>query len=133
MSSIYRTHSYNNCILPKKIEKVTLDFLASPVMACDFKLFRCSSTFFICYCSLAPPSPWSSTITLVALFANLLALPVLLIMVLSTSFLICLSNRINKKDIVCYGLHFNYYFNNVLLGLYNFSRKLHITQGMDYI
>jgi len=77
-------------------------------------------------------SPWPSTITLVALSSNLLALLVLLIVVINIPFALP-SNRINKKDIVGYGLHFNYYFNNVLLGLLNFSRELHITLGMDYI
>ena len=77
-------------------------------------------------------SPWPSTITLVALSANLLALLVLLIVVLNTP-LALPSNRINKKDIVSYCLYFNYYLDNVLLGLFNFSRELHITLGMDYI
>ena len=76
--------------------------------------------------------PWSSTITLVALSANLFALLVLLIVVLNTR-LALPSNRINKKDIVSYGLHFIYYLNNVLLGSFGFSRELHITLGMDYI
>ena len=76
--------------------------------------------------------PWPSTITLVALSANLLALLVLLIVVLNIP-LALPSNRINKNDIVSYSLHFIYYLNNVLLGLYNFSRELHITLGMDYI
>ena len=48
--------------------------------------------------------PWPSTITLVALSANLLALLVLLIVVLNTP-LALPSNYINKKDIVSYGLH----------------------------
>ena len=52
--------------------------------------------------------PWPSTITLVALSANLLALLVLLILVLNTP-LALPSNRINKKDIVSYGLHSNWY------------------------
>jgi hypothetical protein len=77
-------------------------------------------------------SPWPSTITLVALSANLLALLVLLIVVLNIP-LALPSNGINKKDIVSCGLYFNYYLNNVLLGLFNFSRELHITLGMDYI
>ena len=76
--------------------------------------------------------PWPSTMTLVALSANLLALLVLLIVVLGTP-LTLPSNRINKKDVVSYGLQFSYYLDNVLLGLFNFSRKLHITLGMDYI
>jgi hypothetical protein len=76
--------------------------------------------------------PWPSTITLVSLSANLLALLILLIVVLNTP-LSLPSNNINKKDIVSYGLHFNYYLNNFLLGLFNFSRELHIALGMDYI
>ena len=76
--------------------------------------------------------PWPSTITLVALSANLLALLVLLIVVLNTP-LALPSNRINKKDIVSYGFHFNYYLDNVLLGLFSFPRELHITLGVDYI
>jgi hypothetical protein len=48
-------------------------------------------------------SPWPSTITLVALSANLLTLLVLLIVVLNTP-LALPSNRINKKDIVSYNL-----------------------------
>jgi hypothetical protein len=76
--------------------------------------------------------PWPSTITLVALSANLLALLVLLIVVLNTP-LTLPSNRINKKDIVSYGLLSKYCVDNVLLGLFNFSRELHITLGMDYI
>ena len=44
-------------------------------------------------------SPWPSTLTLIALSANLLASLVLLIVVLSTP-LALPSNRINKKDIV---------------------------------
>ena len=77
-------------------------------------------------------SPWPSTITLVALSANLLALLILLVVVLNIP-LALPSNRINKKDIVSYGLHFVYYLINVLLGLFNFSRELHIALGMDYI
>ena len=46
-------------------------------------------------------SPWPSTITLVALSANLLALLVLLIVVLNIR-LALPSNRINKEDIVSY-------------------------------
>ena len=64
--------------------------------------------------------PLPSTITLVALSANHFALLVLLIVVLNTP-LALPSNKINKKDIVSYGLHFNSYLNNVLLGSYNFS------------
>ena len=77
-------------------------------------------------------SPWPSPITLVALSANLLALLVLLIVVLNTP-LALPSNRINKKDVVSYGLHINNYLNNVLLGLFSFSREFHVTLGMDYI
>jgi hypothetical protein len=76
--------------------------------------------------------PLPSTITLVALSANLLALLVLLIVVLNTP-LTLPSNRINKKDIVSYGLLSKYCVDNFLLGLFNFSRELHITLGMDYI
>ena len=76
--------------------------------------------------------PWPSSITLVALSANLLALLVLLIVVLNIP-LALPSNRINKKDIVSYDLNFNYCLNIVLLGLFDFSRELHITLGMDYI
>ena len=76
--------------------------------------------------------PWPSTITLVALSANLFALLILLIVVLNTPFTLP-SNRINKKDIVSYGFHFNYYLDNVVLGLFSFSRELHIALGMDYI
>ena len=76
--------------------------------------------------------PWPSTITLVALSANLLALLVLLIVVVNTPLAVP-SNRINKKDIVSYGLLSNYSFVNVLLGSYNFSGELHVTLGMDYI
>ena len=65
-------------------------------------------------------SPRPSTITLVTLSTNLLTLLVLLIVVLNTP-LALPSNKINKKDIVSYGLYFNHYFNNVLLGLFNFS------------
>ena len=66
--------------------------------------------------------PWPSTITLVALSVNLLVLLVLLIVVLNIP-LALPSSRINKKDIVsnCL-LHFDYYLNNILLGLFNFSR-----------
>ena len=77
-------------------------------------------------------SPWPSPITLAALSANLLALLVLLIVVLNTP-LALPSNRINKKDIVSYDLHFNYNLNNALLGSFNISRELYITLGMDYI
>ena len=76
--------------------------------------------------------PWPSTTTLVALSTNLLALFVLLVVVLRTP-LALPSNRINKKDIVSYDLHFIYYLNNVLLGFFNFTRELHVTLGMDYI
>ena len=76
--------------------------------------------------------PWPSTITLVALSANLLALLVLLIVVLNTP-LALPSNKINKNDIVSYGPHFKYSLDNVFSGLFNFSRELHITLGMDYI
>ena len=76
--------------------------------------------------------PWPSTITLVALSANLLALLVLLIVVLNTP-LALPSNKINKNDIVSYGPHFKYFLDNVFSGLFNFSRELHITLGMDYI
>ena len=58
-------------------------------------------------------SPWPSTITLVALSANLLALLVLLIVVLNIP-LALPSNRINKKDIVSCSLHSNYYLDNIL-------------------
>jgi len=77
-------------------------------------------------------SPWPSTLTLVALFANLLALLVLLIVVLSIP-LALPSNRINKKDIVGRGLHFDYKFNKLFLGLFYFSRGLYIPLGMDHI
>ena len=76
--------------------------------------------------------PWPSTITLVALSANLLALLVLLIVIFNTP-LALPSNKINAKDIVSYGRHFNYYLNNVLLGLFNLSGELHLTLEMDHI
>ena len=77
-------------------------------------------------------SPWPSTITLFALSANLLSLLVLLIMVLKIPMALP-SNRIDKKEIVSQGLDLNYNFNNMFLGLFNFSRKLHIALGMDHI
>ena len=57
-------------------------------------------------------SPWPSTITLITLSANLLALLVLLIVVLNIP-LALPSNRINKKDIVSCVLHFDCNFNNM--------------------
>ena len=75
---------------------------------------------------------WPSTITLVALSANLLVLLVLLIVVLNTP-LALPSNKINKKDIVSYSPHSKYHLDNVLLGLFDLSRELHVTLGMDYI
>ena len=59
------------------------------------------------YNVFASPRPSSLTFTLVALSVNLLALLVLLIVVLNTP-LALPSNRINKKDVVSYGLYFKY-------------------------
>lgn len=50
-------------------------------------------------------SPWPSTLSLVGLSANLLALLILLVVVLKIP-LALPSNRINKKDIVSHSLHF---------------------------
>ena len=110
-----------------------------PIATSPFDLF---SVYFILFCVgslriggiLFDHNVFGSPITLqvVALSANLLALLVLLIVVLNIP-LALPSNRINKKDIVSCGLQFNYYLNNVLLGLFNFSRELHIPLGMGYI
>ena len=75
---------------------------------------------------------WPSTITLVALSANLLALLGLLIVVLNTP-LALPNNSKSKKDIVSNGLYSNYSLVDVHLGSFNFSRELHISLGMDYI
>ena len=89
--------------------------ISRPVVTSPFDLF---SIYIILFCSGSLRIggilfdhnvfglPWPSTVTLVALSANLLALLVLLIVVLNTP-LARPSNRINKKDIVSYSLHFN--------------------------
>ena len=78
--------------------------------------------------------PWPSTITLVALSVNLLALLVLLIVVLNIP-LALPSSRINKKDIVsnCLLHASTTNLNNILLGLFNYARELHIALEMAYV
>ena len=90
--------------------------ISHPIATSPFDLFSTYLAFFgvgslriggILFDHNVLGSPWPSTITLVALSANLLALFVLLIVVLNIP-LALPSNRVNKKDIVSYGIHFNY-------------------------
>ena len=68
-------------------------------------------------------SPWPSTLTLVALSTNLLALLVLLVVVLNIP-LALPSNRINKKDIVSHSLSFQLQIQQYAIRVIQFLQKI---------